>query len=147
MIYEVRTLNLKPGAVAEFENRFAEAYEHRKKYSELAAFWHTEIGPLNQIVAVWPYKDLEDRKRIREAAAKDSNWPAKTGEFVLSAQADIVTLTPFSPELKPAKMGPFFEMRTYTVPVGEFPLMIENWTFAMPRRLTFSPVCAVLSVR
>ena len=55
MIYEVRTYDLKPRAVPEVEKRFGEAYEKRKKHSELAAFWHTEIGPLNQIVHVWPY--------------------------------------------------------------------------------------------
>lgn len=143
MIYEIETVNLKPGAVPEYENRFAEAYQHRKKLSEIAAFWHTEIGPLNQVVVAWGYKDLAERSRIVAAAAKDPQCQAKNGELVLSAQTDIVTLTPFSPELKPGKLGPFFEMRTYTVPVGEIPLMIENWTFAMPRRLTFSPVCAV----
>ena len=48
MIYEVRTYDLKPRSMEEFEKRFGDAYEKRKKHSELAAFWHTEIGPLNQ---------------------------------------------------------------------------------------------------
>ena len=48
MIYEIRTYDLKPGSQPEVEKRFAAAYEHRRKHSELAAFWHTEIGALNQ---------------------------------------------------------------------------------------------------
>ena len=56
MIYEMRTYDLKPRSLAEFEKRFGEAYEKRKNYSPLAAFWHTEIGPLNQIIHVWPYQ-------------------------------------------------------------------------------------------
>src|SRR5438128_877024 len=71
MIYEMRTYDLKPRSLAEVEKRFGEAYEKRKKYSELAAFWHTEIGPLNQIIHVWGYKDLEERGRIREVAVKE----------------------------------------------------------------------------
>ena len=58
MIYEFRTYTLKPGSLAEVEKRFGEAYEHRKKFSPLTAFWHTEIGPLNEIIHVWGYKDV-----------------------------------------------------------------------------------------
>src|SRR5437016_14133866 len=52
MIYEIRTYRIAPGSLAEVEKRYGEAYEHRKKYSELTAFWHTEIGPLNEVVHV-----------------------------------------------------------------------------------------------
>ena len=67
MIYEMRTYDIKPRSLPEVEKRFGEQYEKRKKYSELAAFWHTEIGPLNQIIHVWGYKDMEERNKIREA--------------------------------------------------------------------------------
>ena len=143
MIYEVVTTNLKPGTVGEFENRFSEVYEHRKKYSELAVFWHTEIGPLNQTIAVWPYGSHDERARVRAAVLKDPNCAPKGNDLIVREFGDIVTPTSFSPELKPGKMGPIFEMRTYTLPAGEVPLLLENWAFAMPRRLTFSPVCAV----
>ena len=68
MIFEMRTYDLKPRTQPEVVKRFGEAYEKRKQLSELAAFWHTEIGPLNQIIHVWPYKDLEERTRIRAEA-------------------------------------------------------------------------------
>ena len=84
MIYEMRTYDIKPRSLPEVEKRFGEAYEKRKKYSELAAFWHTEIGPLNQIIHVWGYKDLEERNKIREAAVKDKVWPPKIAEFIVS---------------------------------------------------------------
>jgi hypothetical protein len=50
IMYEIRTYTLKPGSVAEVEKRFGEAYQYRKKYSPLAAFWHTEIGPLTRLL-------------------------------------------------------------------------------------------------
>ena len=77
MIYEVRTYDIKPKSQAEVEKRFGEAYEHRKKLSPLAAFWHTEIGSLNQIIHVWGYKDMEERHRIRSEAVKSGGWPPK----------------------------------------------------------------------
>jgi len=143
MIYEVRTYDIKPHSLPEVEKRFGEAYEKRKKYSELAAFWHTEIGPLNQIIHVWPYKDLEERGRIRAAAVKDGVWPPKTGEFMLSMRSDIMIPFAFSPEIKPGKMGPYFEMRTYTYASGELPKFAQLWEKALPARLKIGPVCAV----
>lgn len=143
MIYEVRTYDLKPRAVPEVEKRFGEAYEKRKKYSVLAAFWHTEIGPLNQIVHVWPYKDLEERGRIRAAAVKDGVWPPKIGEFVVSMRSDIMIPFSISPELKPGKVGPYFEMRTYTYVSGELPVIMKNWENAIEGRLKFGPVTAI----
>ena len=143
MIYEVRTYDIKPRSLAEVEKRFGEKYEQRKKYSELAAFWHTEIGPLNQIIHVWGYKDLEERGRIREAAVKDKAWPPAIGEFIVKQQSDIFIPLAISPPLKPGKMGPYFEMRTYTYAPGELPTMIKNWENAVGVRLQFGPVCAI----
>ena len=40
MIYEVRTYTLRPGAVAEFEERFAKRLPLRGNL-KLGAFWHT----------------------------------------------------------------------------------------------------------
>jgi hypothetical protein len=57
MIYEVRTYTLRPGTVAEFEERFAKRLPLREKHSKLGAFWHTEFGPLNQVIHVYPYEN------------------------------------------------------------------------------------------
>lgn len=142
MIYEVRTYDLKPNAQAEVEKRFGEAIEKRTKYSPLAAFWHTEIGPLNQIVHVWPYKDLAERDTVRAAAVKDGAWPPPVGEFIVAARSDIMIPFAISPELKPAKVGPYFEMRVYTYAAGQLPVIMKLWEKALPTRLQFGPICA-----
>lgn len=143
MIYELRTYDLKPKALPEVERRFGEAYEKRKRYSEMAAFWHTEVGPLNQILHVWPYRDLAERDRIRAEAVKDGSWPPKIQEFVLAMRSEIMIPFPFSPQLKPARVGPFFEMRTYTYVPGELPKILRIWEEAMPARLAYGPVTAL----
>ncbi|MBI4381623.1 MAG: NIPSNAP family protein [candidate division NC10 bacterium] len=144
MIYEVRTYNLKPHSLPEVEMRFGEAYEKRKEYSELAAIWRTEIGSLNQIIHVWPYKDLEERNRIRATSAKGGGgWPPKFAEFVTTQFSDIMMPFAFSPELKPGKIGPYFEMRTDTYASGELPKLTKVWEKALPVRQKFGPVYAV----
>ena len=142
MIYEMRTYDLKPRSLPEVEKRFGEQYEKRKKYSELTAFFHTEIGPLNQIIHIWGYKDLEERNKIREAAVKDGVWPPKISEFIVSQRSEI--MLPFSFMKHPTgKMGPFFEVRTYHFAGGELPTIKKNWESAIDVRLQFGPVFAV----
>ena len=97
MIYEFRTYKLKPGSLAEVEKRYGEAYEYRKKYSPLAAFWHTEVGPLNEIIHVWGYENLQERAKIRAEASKDPNWPPKISEFIRKMRSEIINPFDFVP--------------------------------------------------
>ena len=99
MIIEMRTYTLQPGTVATFEERFAQALPARAQVSPLAAFWHTEVGPLNRVIHVWPYEDMAARTRLREAATRQPGWPPNTREFVVEQQSDIYLPAPFSPAL------------------------------------------------
>jgi len=55
MIYEFRSYTLRPGTLQEFLKRFGDALPAREQLSKLAAFWYTDIGPLNEVVHVWLY--------------------------------------------------------------------------------------------
>ncbi|HEX2651216.1 MAG TPA: NIPSNAP family protein [Burkholderiales bacterium] len=139
MIYEMRTYTLKPRSIPEVLKRFGEAYDKRKSLSPLFAFWYTEIGPLNQIIHVWPYKDVAERTRIREEAVKGGNWPPKIREFITHMQSDIYY--PLVDVPAPGgKVGPFFEMRTYTYSPGDTPKIKAIWEKALPARQKFSPI-------
>ena len=140
MIYEIRTYQIAPGSLAEVEKRFGEAYEYRKKYSELTAFLHTEVGPLNEIVHIWGYRDLAERARIRGEARNEPNWPPKIGEFVRAQRAEVVVPFSFIPEPRPGKMGPVFELRYYTLKPGTLPDLAKGWESKIAERMKLSPV-------
>ncbi len=144
MIYEVRTYDLKPGAVAQAEDAFAEALPHREKYSPIAAFWHTEIGPLNQIIHVWGYENIEERNRIRGEAGKDPNWPPKiTPGNILNMNAEIWNPAPFMrPMGGDQALGDIYEMRVYTYENGSMPELLRRWEESLPYREEFSPLAA-----
>ena len=146
MVYEIRTYGLAAGSLAEVEKRFGEAYQHRKKYSELAAFWHIEIGPLNEIIHVWPYRDLGERARVRAEVAKEPNWPPKIAEFIRSMHSEILVPFPFSPLLTPGKLGPIYEMRIYTIKLGTLPDIMKGWEAKLPERLKLSPLAVAGNV-
>ena len=144
MIYEVRTYDLKPGAVEQAEEAFAEALPYREKYSPIAAFWHTDIGPLNQIIHVWGYESLEERAKVRAAASKEANWPPKiTPGNILNMNAEVWQPAPF---MKPMggdqALGNIYEMRVYTYQPGSIPELLRRWAESIPYREEFSPLAA-----
>jgi hypothetical protein len=138
MIYEIRTYQLSPGRQAEVEKRYGEAYQYRRKYSELTGFFHTEIGPLNEIIHIWRYQDLAERARIRAEAAKDANWPPKIQEFIRKMTSEIVMPFGFVPQVQPGKLGPIFEWREYEILPGMMGEVYKNWEKALPKRRALS---------
>ncbi|XIA63929.1 NIPSNAP family protein [Bradyrhizobium sp. TZ2] len=47
-------------------------------YGKLEGYWLTEIGPLNQVLHMWSYKNFEERARMRAELAKIRAGPAST---------------------------------------------------------------------
>jgi hypothetical protein len=141
----MRTYTLRPGLVPEFEKRFAEAIPHREKYSPMAAFWHTEIGPVNQVIHLWPYADLHERARIRAETMKDPNWPPKTQGMAMVQESKILVPAPFSPPLEPRAVGPYIEIRTYDVEPGKIPTVQAAFVESIPDRVKLSPLVGAFS--
>jgi len=140
MSIEMRTYTLQPGTVASFEERFGKALPARTKVSPLAAFWHTEVGPLNRVIHVWPYDDLGARTRLRAEATRLEGWPPNVGEFEVELQSDIYIPAPFSPKLEPRQLGGLYEIRIYTFKPGGIPGVIDRWSPHIEARTKLSPL-------
>jgi NIPSNAP protein len=141
MIYELRTFNLRSGMVADFEQRYAEALPERTRISPLGGCWHTEIGPLNQVISVWPYESVAQRDQARAEAAR-AGWPPPVTDLITSEEAWIVQPAPFMRPLEPGQLGAVYEMRVYTVQVGKMPEIIKLWGAAIADREKLSPLAA-----
>jgi hypothetical protein len=76
MIVEERIYTLHPGAVPEYLAVYEEhGLEIQKKYlGTMVGYFSVEIGPQNQIVHMWAYRDLADREARRKALAADPDW-------------------------------------------------------------------------
>ena len=145
MIYEFRTYTLQPRALPEFLKRFGEALPPRLALSKLAAFWYTEIGPLNQVIHVWSYENVLERSRVRAEAVKKGIWPPKTHDLIVEMRSEIFEPLPYSPPLEPSNHGPYFEMRSYTLKPASLALMAERWAEYLPGRLKLSPLIGVFT--
>ena len=140
MIYEIRTYDLKPRSLPEFEKRTAEKIAGRVKHSQLGGYWRTEVGPLNQVVHIWPYEDLNQRAEIRAKVVADGIWPADNTDLTLDMRSDIYHPAPFMTPLGERTIGPLYEMRTYTYPNGSMPRVLEAWGKAIAEREKLSPL-------
>ena len=146
MLYEVRTYTLRPGTTAEFEERFAKRLPLREKHSKLGAFWHTEFGPLNQVIHVYAYDDLGHRTRVRTAMAQDTAMQQLPGggDLIVAQEAEIMNPAPFMRALgsRDYGAGNVYEMRTYTYAPGDIPKVLDGWANAIEAREKFSPLAA-----
>ena len=140
MIIEMRTYQLKPASIPQFEERFAAALPERQKFSPLAAFWHSEVGPLNQVIHVWPYDTFEQRVQVRAAAIASGKWPPATREFVVDQKSELLLPAPFSPPLEPRTLGGIYEIRMYSFAPGAIPGVIDRWSAKIAERVKLSPL-------
>ncbi len=140
MIYEFRTYTIQPRMMGEFMKRWEPMLPKRLEHSRLAAMWTTEIGPLNQVIHVWEYKDAAERVKVREAVVKAGIWPPKTTDIITDMKSEIMIPQAFTPKLEPSNHGPYFEMRTYTLKPGGVAQMSENWAKHLPGRTKLSPL-------
>ncbi len=145
MLYELRTTRVRPGGVAEFERRLEAALPVRERWSKLAGCWHTEIGPLMQVVELWPFEDRRHHAEVAEAVRHADGWPSLDGDLVLSAETELLEMAPFMRPLDGTaqRVGPVFEMRLYQIRDGQMRSLLERWEPMVPRRQQVSPLLGV----
>ncbi len=140
MIHEIRTYDLLPRMVPEFERRFGEKLPDRLGFSPLGGLWHTEVGPLNQIVAIWPYDGMEHREETRRRAREAGAWPPDSGDLIARTVSEIFTPAPFMRPLGDRDVGPIYEMRLYTYPPEDIPNVLDSWGDYIEGREKLSPL-------
>lgn len=142
MIYEIRTYDLKTRQLPDYWKRFQEKLPGREAFSKLAGHFYSEIGPLNQMVAIWPYESLDERADIRQRAEAGPNpaWPPDSAELIVEMVSRIFLPAPFMRPLSPGKHGPLYEMRIYTYAAEAVPVVLETWAKNIEAREALSPL-------
>jgi len=99
-IFELRSYQLKPGTLLEWENTWRRGIEARRKFVSPIGAWFTQIGRLHQVHHMWQYPNLESRKEMREKAWQIDGWAetvSKTAQLAKSMDSFILIPLPFSP--------------------------------------------------
>lgn len=98
--FELRVYRLHPGKLGAYGQVMREALPIRERYSSPVGYWATEIGPLNTVVHLWPYRDLTQRAEARRALAADPAWQAAVARLhplIQVQDTKLLVPTPFSP--------------------------------------------------
>jgi hypothetical protein len=134
---ELRTIDLVPGAVEEAEKRLAAWLAAMDGAARLAGSFHTEIGPLNQLVQLWDDQD-EDAGEVTPESL------AVLAGLVVGVRRERLRPLPFSPPLPTIEVGPWFELRLYECATAEDrDRLAEAWRVALPERLARGPLAGV----
>jgi hypothetical protein len=142
MIYELRTTRVRSGGLPEFERKLESVLPTRQRHAKLAGCWHTEIGPLLQVVELWLFEDQRHHAEATEAMSRAGGWPPADGELARGVEVELLEATPFMRPLDGSRqeLGPFYELRTYQTKTGMVPRMIERWAPMIPAREELSPL-------
>ncbi len=135
MIHELRTYTVKQGSLPEMIKNSSTISRSIRgdDYGKLEGYWATEIGPLNQVVHLWSYADLNERARLRAELAKNERW---TKEYVplnkeILVRQDIRLLNPVVGPVVPAQSPNVYELRTYRTK----PRTAQQWAELMKKTL------------
>src|ERR1700753_3663759 len=137
MIYELRTYTVKPGTLAEMVKASGTVSRDIRgdEYGKLEGYWTTEIGPLNQVMHLWSYRDFEERARLRAELAKNPRWQDEYLPliFPLLMRHVIRLLNALGEPVAPASTGNIYELRNYRAKTGgAVRQWLEAFTAALP---------------
>jgi hypothetical protein len=142
VIQELRIYTAKPGTVAEMaKNSGSLARAIRgDSFGKLEGYWITEIGPLNQVVHLWTYSDLNERARLRAELAKNERWAKEYLPLIrpILVRQDIRLMNPVIAPRKTDKDGNIYELRAYRLKPGAAREWCNHAMEAMPIREKYS---------
>ncbi|RKF80332.1 Protein NipSnap-like protein 1 [Golovinomyces cichoracearum] len=99
-VFELRSYQLKPGNLLEWESHWRRGIMARKEVMEGVGAWFVQIGDLNTVHHLWQFADLEERKIRREQSWSREGWGEtvqKTVPLIHSMQSRILIPCEWSP--------------------------------------------------
>jgi len=99
-VFELRTYQLQPGRLLEWESTWSKGIEARRQFVQPVGAWFSQVGRLHEVHHLWQYPDLQSRKDTREKAWQVDGWSEtvhKTAHLAKWMDAKILNPLPFSP--------------------------------------------------
>lgn len=102
MIYEERDYRIKAGKLAEFVKIYGDhgLPLQKEHLGTFIAYFTSEIGELNHVVALWGYESLDDRAARRKRMLADPRWQnyLRMVDGLIDIQSSrILSPVPYSP--------------------------------------------------
>ena len=147
MIYEFRTYTTPIGMAPELARLSGEVGRDIRKddYGKLEGYWMTEIGPLNQVMHLWSYADLNARQQARDGLGRNEAWRTRYLPVAgpLIRRQDVRLMWAIKPVVGPEGSGHVYEYRVYRCRVGKSRAFAEKLRDALPAREKYSKNVAI----
>jgi hypothetical protein len=143
MIYELRTYTVKPGTIGDMVKAASTVSRDIRgnNFGKLEGYWSTEIGPLNQVLHMWSYSDLNERARLRAELARNARWASEYIPLIrpVLVRQEVRILNALRPPVAPGSSGNIYELRNYRArPLGAARQWAEAFMAALPAREKYS---------
>ena len=139
--YDVATITVRPATQG---NALVALERTLAKDPALLTCWVSEIGALNQILIIKSIADQVAAIDARMTVMNSSN-PFGVGEFMTGISMDTYVAYDFFEPMRPGKIGPIFEVRSYSLKIGGLAPTSELWRKAAPARAKISPILTAMT--
>mmetsp|Transcript_9031 Transcript_9031/g.15687 ORF Transcript_9031/g.15687 Transcript_9031/m.15687 type:complete len:274 (+) Transcript_9031:3-824(+) len=161
-IIEVREYLVKPASMQAYVKLTEQYATVRKELLPILGMFQTDLGgPLTKLTHFYNYVDLDERDRIRAAAAAHPGWREfiRLGREHLDAQSSRIMLestpvyealslpatrhfkSPTAEQAKQSQTQPVYEMRTYQLHpgYGSVPKLVQAFASGLPSKVAADP--------
>ncbi len=139
--YDITIITLRPATQASALSALESALANDP---DLLACWYSDIGALNQIMIIRSIADPSATIDRRMASLNAQN-PFGVGEFMTTMTMDTFVAFDFLLPMRPAKLGPCYEVRSYVLKSGGLAPTIALWRKAVPARSKVSPLLVAMT--
>ncbi|MBX9589202.1 MAG: NIPSNAP family protein [Hyphomonadaceae bacterium] len=144
MIYELRTYTVRQGTLPEVVKAASTVSRDIRKddFGKLEGYWHSDIGPLNQVMHMWSYADLNERARLRAELARNPRWNSEYISLIRPhvMRQDIRLLTSVVGPAAPERTPNVYELRNYRTKTGAVRQWADHLVKALPVRERYSKI-------
>jgi hypothetical protein len=149
MIYELRTYTLKQGTLPDVVKAASTVSLDIRKddYGKLEGYWQSEIGPLNQVLHLWSYQDLNERARLRAELNRNPRWGTEYIPLIRPnlIRQEIRLLNGVKAPVAPQRTPNVYEFRNYRTKPGTAPQWLQLFTKALEVREKYSKIVALFA--
>jgi hypothetical protein len=96
-VYELRMYTYPAGAIGGVAETFAAAYPGRHEVYPVAGIWTSDLGNLNRLYQLFPYKNWEQRDQVRGELRQKGIWPPHGDARPVAQLVRHMLPAPFSP--------------------------------------------------
>lgn len=135
-VYELTTLEIKVFSNAKVYAALQERLPAAG--GTLVGAFNADIGDLSRVLLLREFADANAAAAAKQQLLLDTD-PLGCAEWLVSLKSNSFALFRFLSAPKPAALGKWYELRTYSLRQGKLAETIEAWKDALPARHAMSP--------